>query len=92
MGARPSRSYTCLEDRSVFVGSGLHGLWIKTHVCVVMVGCPHCKSPKGECCRGADGHPKSATHVMRRKAAAKLIAKAPKREAVIWWPKNRRAR
>jgi hypothetical protein len=75
MGTRPTRHYTCLEDRSVFVGSGLHGLWIKTHSSVVMVACPYCKALKGDPCRRVSGHPGTATHVLRRKAAAKLLAK-----------------
>lgn len=73
--SRPTRSYTCLEDRSVFVGSGIAGLWIKTHVCVVLVACPYCKAAKGAPCTRASGHPGTGTHVLRRKAAAKLVRK-----------------
>jgi hypothetical protein len=76
MAARLSRHYTCLEDRSVFVGSGLYGLWIKTHICVVLVACPYCDAPKGECCKRESGRPGGQTHVSRRNAAAKIVKSA----------------
>jgi hypothetical protein len=75
MGTRPTRAYTCLEDRSVFVGSGLHGLWIKTHICVILVGCTYCGAKKGECCKGRSGYPHGQTHVKRREAAATAVRK-----------------
>ena len=71
---KPGRYYTCREDsHTVFVGSGVRGLWIKTHICITLVACPYCRAPKGSCCTGKFGWPHAGTHVKRRAAAAKLV-------------------
>ena len=46
----------------------LHGLYIKTHVCVVVVDCPYesCKSKAGMPCRNHRGDYCSFTHAARR--------------------------
>jgi hypothetical protein len=68
------RHYTCVEDGSVIVQSGFRGLWIKTHVSVVLVACPYCFAVKGAPCLRTSGHPGSSTHYLRRRDAAKSVA------------------
>lgn len=46
--------------------------WRRSHVCVLLVDCPHCKSRVGAPCRGTYDAI-SATHCRRRDAARGLL-------------------
>ena len=49
--------------------------WFKTHVAVVMVPCPQCKSPVGDLCKPSFGFHRGNTHEARQRAVrGKLVA------------------
>ncbi len=45
------------------------GLWVRTHPCVVLVDCGHCKAAVHELCHNGKGDVSSSTHWVRRLAA-----------------------
>jgi hypothetical protein len=63
----------------------IRGFWIKTHVCVVLVACQHCKAAVGEPCRSSSRAPRTHsgdTHWVRR-AEGKLAIKHLKKGTTI---------
>lgn len=68
---QPSRAFVRVKERG--------SLYIRTHVCVVFVRCPHCLSDAGEPCVSVDGLPKAETHYSRRDAYAAKVKKESKK-------------
>lgn len=52
------------------------GLWVRTHPCVLVVDCEHCKAKVGELCLGSTGNISHGfTHWKRRRDARGKIAR-----------------
>lgn len=67
---RAARKHRITRGLSVLVWRADLERYVRSHACVVEVGCPACGSRKGLPCRGKDGYV-GWTHYQRRRRATK---------------------